>query len=76
MRGKFKSHFYSVFRKKISKLTQILDQCQWLTPVILVTQVTGIRSIMVQSQPGKIICETLSQKHHQKKRRLVEWLSV
>jgi hypothetical protein len=36
--------------------------CQWLTPVILATQEAEIRRIIVWSQPGKIVCKTLSQK--------------
>jgi hypothetical protein len=39
-----------------------LAGCQWLTPVILPTQQAEIRRITVQSQPGQIVCETLSQK--------------
>jgi hypothetical protein len=35
---------------------------QWLMPVILATQEAGIRKIVVQSQPGQIVHETLSQK--------------
>jgi hypothetical protein len=31
-------------------------------PIILATQETEIRRIMVQSQPGHIVCEALSQK--------------
>jgi hypothetical protein len=34
----------------------------WLTPLILGTQEAEIRRIMVQSQPGQIVFETLSQK--------------
>jgi hypothetical protein len=46
--------------------------CWWLTPVILATQ-----EISVQSQVGKIVLETLSQKHpSQKKVGLVECLKV
>jgi hypothetical protein len=36
---------------------------QWLMSVILATQETGIRKIMVRGQPGQIVCETLSQKY-------------
>jgi hypothetical protein len=32
-------------------------------PVILATQEAEIRRIEVQSQPGQIVCETLSQKN-------------
>jgi hypothetical protein len=32
------------------------------TSLILVTQQAEIRRIIVQSQPGQIVCETLSQK--------------
>jgi hypothetical protein len=38
-----------------------------LTPVILATQETEIRRIMIQSQPGQIVCKTLSQKTYHKK---------
>jgi hypothetical protein len=40
----------------------------WLTPVILAIQEAEIRRIMVQSQPGQIVCETLSQKTFHKNR--------
>jgi hypothetical protein len=46
-----------------------------ITPVILVTQEAEIRRIMVQRQPGQIVCETLSQKTLHRK-GLVEWLKV
>jgi hypothetical protein len=40
----------------------------WLTPIILATQEAEIRRIIVQSQPGKTVCETLSQKNPLQKR--------
>jgi hypothetical protein len=33
--------------------------CQWFTPAIPATKEAEIRRIMVQSQPGQIVCETL-----------------
>jgi hypothetical protein len=43
--------------------------------VILATQEAEIRRIGVQSQPGQIVCETLSQKKKSlHKKGLVEWL--
>jgi hypothetical protein len=46
-------------------------------PVILATQEAEIRRIAVQSQPGQIVPETLSQKtHHTHKKGLVEWLKA
>jgi hypothetical protein len=48
---------------------------QCLTPVILATQETEIRRIMVLSQSREIVLQTLSQKNLHKK-GLVEWLKV
>jgi hypothetical protein len=45
-----------------------LARHQWLTPVILATQEAQIRRIVVQSQPGQIVPETLSQKTLHKNR--------
>jgi hypothetical protein len=36
---------------------------QWFTPIILATQETDIRRILVRSQSRQIIHETLSQKY-------------
>jgi hypothetical protein len=36
---------------------------QWLMPVILATQEAEIRRIVIRSQPGQIVHETLSQKN-------------
>jgi hypothetical protein len=41
---------------------------RWLMPVILATQEAAIRRIVVQSQPRKILCETLSHKNTSQKR--------
>jgi hypothetical protein len=46
-----------------------------LTPAILASQEAEIRRIPVQSQPGHIVQETLSQKSHHKK-GMVERLKV
>jgi hypothetical protein len=50
--------------KKIKKVKYVryLAGHRWLTPVILAAQEADIRRIIVQSQPGQIVCETLSQK--------------
>jgi hypothetical protein len=47
-----------------------------LTPVILATQEAEIRSIVVQSQPRQIVCETFSPKNPSQKKGLVEWLKM
>jgi hypothetical protein len=48
----------------------------WLIPVIITTQEAKIRRIMVRSQPGQIVCKTLSQEKLSQKGGLVEWLKV
>jgi hypothetical protein len=40
----------------------------WLIPVILATQEAEIRRIAARSQPGQIVCETLSQRTIHKNR--------
>jgi hypothetical protein len=42
---------------------KVLAGLWWFTPVILDTQEAEIRRITVQSQPGEIVCETLSQRN-------------
>jgi hypothetical protein len=42
--------------------TNHISRCQWLTPVILATQETEIRWIMIRSQPWQRVSKTLSQK--------------
>jgi hypothetical protein len=44
-------------------------------PIILAAQEAEIRRIVVQSQLGQIVCETLSQKYLTQK-GVVEWLKV
>jgi hypothetical protein len=46
----------------ISEKNRSLARHWWLTLVILATQEAEIRRIEVQSQPGQIVHETLSQK--------------
>jgi hypothetical protein len=49
----------------IKKITK--PRCQRLTLVIPATQEAGIRRIVVRSQPGQIVQETLSQKYPSQK---------
>jgi hypothetical protein len=43
-------------------------RCRWLISIILATQEAEIRRIVVRSQPGQIVCETLSRKKLSRKR--------
>jgi hypothetical protein len=43
------------------------NRSQWLTPVILATQETEIRRIMVGSQPGQTVHKTLSRENTSQK---------
>jgi hypothetical protein len=46
----------------------VAARCWWLTPVILASQEAEVRRIMVGSQPGQIVRETLSWKNPSQKR--------
>jgi hypothetical protein len=56
--------FLNIFIIKFSNMAG----CQWLMPIILATQEAEIRRIKARTQPGQIVCETLSQKNHDKKK--------
>jgi hypothetical protein len=45
-------------------------------PVILATQEAKIRRLVVQSQPGQIVWETLKLEHTQYKKGLEEWFKL
>jgi hypothetical protein len=45
---------------------------QWLTPVILATQETEIRRIMVQCKPGQKVRDPISKKHPKRAGRVAE----
>jgi hypothetical protein len=49
--------------------------CWWLMPIILTSQDTEQKKMVVQSQPRQMVHETLSQKTFHKT-ELVEWLRV
>jgi hypothetical protein len=53
-----------------------LIRCLLLTLVILATQEAEIRRIVVQSQLGQTVHETLSQKNPSQKIGLVEWVKM
>jgi hypothetical protein len=51
---------YKTQRCLIKKKKKKVAGLQWLTSIILATQEAEIRRIEVQSQPEKMVCETLS----------------
>jgi hypothetical protein len=55
-------------RKGKNELKLYFARHWWLTPVILATQETEIRRIMVRSQPGQIVLKTLSRKNSSQKK--------
>jgi hypothetical protein len=52
----------------VSHYNSKISRALWLPPVILAIQEAEIRRIVVQSQPGKTVCETISQKNLSDKR--------
>jgi hypothetical protein len=49
-------------KNKLPQLYRQLAGHQWLTPIILATQEAEIRMIILRSQPGQTVHETLSLK--------------
>jgi hypothetical protein len=49
-------------------IKSLLARCRWLTTIILATQETELRRIVIQSQSQKIVHETLSWKNLSLKR--------
>jgi hypothetical protein len=58
--------------KALSTSRKLSSWASWLTPMIPATQEAEIRRTVLQSQPGQIILETLSQKNLNTKKGLVE----
>jgi hypothetical protein len=54
-------------RTSLKKKEKIKAEHWWLTPVVQATREVEIRRIVVQSQPGQIVCKTLSQNYATKK---------
>jgi hypothetical protein len=48
--------------KVLGSITLKKTKKSWLMPIILVTREAKIRRMVVQSQPGQIVCETLISK--------------
>jgi hypothetical protein len=55
--------YFKAKKGRTDKLLRIQAGHWWLTPIILTTQEAEIRRILVQSQPGQIVHETLSRKN-------------
>jgi hypothetical protein len=65
----------SIYIKKQPPKNDSEARLQRLAPIIPATQEAEIRRIAVQSQPGQIVCETLSRKTLHKT-GVVEWFVV
>jgi hypothetical protein len=64
-----------ILNEPLNSEFKILAGHQWLMPIILATQETEIKRIMVRSQPRQIVHKPLSRKYPSQK-GLAEWLKV